>query len=98
MIMRVLKKCYDFSLENSPLLVPIKSSSDSNDSSIYYTLLENNKCWESTYSNANKAENLQYKTSGYEFFNQFKLENFTPDQQDHLRAIQNFCLIQQYKV
>ena len=42
--------------------------------------------------------NLRYNTSGYEFFNQFTLENLASDQKYHLKTIQNICLIEKYKL
>jgi len=47
LMIRVLKKCYDFSKGNSILLVPFKESSKKGNSSIYNTVIENDKYWES---------------------------------------------------
>lgn len=44
-IIRVLKKYYDFSKENSILLIPISASSTYDDYSIYNTVIENDICW-----------------------------------------------------
>ncbi len=49
-IIRVLKKCYDFSKENSILLIPISASSTYDDYSIYNTVIENNICWKSFFT------------------------------------------------
>jgi hypothetical protein len=58
-MIRVLKKCYDFSKENSILLVPFKESSKKGNSSIYNTVIENDKFWESNRSKSN-VEILEY--------------------------------------
>ena len=58
-MIRVLKKCYDFSKENSILLVPFKESSKKGNSSIYNTVIENDKYWESNRSKSN-VEILEY--------------------------------------
>ena len=58
-MIRVLKKCFDFSKENSILLVPFKESSKKGNSSIYNTVIENDKYWESNRSKSN-VEILEY--------------------------------------
>ena len=58
-MIRVLKKCYDFSKEHSILLVPFKESSKKGNSSIYNTVIENDKYWESNRSKSN-VEILEY--------------------------------------
>ncbi len=54
LMMRVLKKCYDFWNLNSLILVPIRASAASDDKhSIYYTVIDNDNYWESNASDGN---------------------------------------------
>ncbi len=73
-MMRVFKKCYDFSQKNSILLMPIKEPSFTLEgTSINNTVVENDKIWSSIRLDIKNSEMLEYCTSGFEFFNKVNL-------------------------